>query len=99
MMPDEYFDASEFDQDPAAEVDGIRTEHDEQFYFDGMEEQNKLLQLQRYLHESDLNEIEDPNTETWIDSDHTTLRTVFKINEARKQSVSMKSSTLQIEQT
>ncbi len=89
MMPDEYFDAYEFDQDPAAEVDGIRTEHDEQFYFDGMEEQDQLLQLQRYLHESDLNEIEAPSTETWIDSDPTTLRTVFKINEARKQNMEL----------
>ena len=34
-------------------------------------------------------EIEAPSTETWIDSDPTTLRTVFKINEARKQNTEL----------
>ena len=29
MMPDEYVDAFEFNQDPAAEVDEMTTEHDE----------------------------------------------------------------------
>ena len=76
MMPDEYVDAFEFNQDPAAEVDEITTEHDAQFYFDGMEEHDQPLQLQRYLHESDLNEIEAPSTETWIDTDPTTVESL-----------------------
>ena len=41
-----------------------------------MEEHDQLLQLQRYLHESDLNEIEAPSTETWIDTDPTTVESL-----------------------
>ena len=76
MTPDEYVDAFEFNQDPAAEVDEITTEHDAQFYFDGMEEHDQPLQLQRYLYESDLNEIEAPSTKAWIDTDPTTVESL-----------------------
>lgn len=42
-------------------------------------------QLKQYLHESDLNEIIAPSTESWADGDPTRMRTKFGINVSRKQ--------------
>jgi len=42
-------------------------------------------QLKQYLHESDLNEITAPSTESWVDGDPTRMRTKFGINVSRQQ--------------